>query len=140
MTYIKTTIVVLLFCFSNSVFSQVFLNLDFESVIPGTQKPQNWYAGNYGYIASLDYQEKASFSQSLKIESDNSRENQFGVCTGTFPTDLVKGKNIEFTGKIKTRNVTGGYAGLWWRVDGKNGTLGFDNMSDRGLKGTNDWE
>lgn len=139
-TYLKTTFAVLLFCFSNSVFSQAFLNLDFEVINPGTQKPLEWNTGNYGYIACLDTLEKASLSRSLKIVSNNPKGNQFGMCTGTFPIDLVKGKNIEFTGKIKTKDVIGGYAGLWWRVDGKKGDLGFDNMSNRGLKGTNDWE
>lgn len=136
----KKIIVVLLFCFSNSVFSQAFLNLDFEYNIQGAQKPQKWFTGGNGYIAALDDLEKASLSRSLKIVSNNPKGNEFGVCTGYFPIDLVKGKNIEFTGKIKTNDITGGYAGLWWRVDGKNGVLGFDNMSDRGLKGTNDWK
>jgi hypothetical protein len=30
-------------------------------------------------------------------------------------------------------------AGLWWRVDGPSGVLAFDNMQDRGVKGTTDW-
>jgi erythromycin esterase len=136
----KKTIVLLLFCFSNSVFSQTFLNLDFEYAIQGTQKPLKWFTGGNGYIIALDNKEKVSLSKSLKIVSNIPKGNEFGVCTGYFPIDLVKGKNIEFTGRIKTNNITGGYAGLWWRVDGKNGTMGFDNMSDRGLKGTNDWK
>jgi hypothetical protein len=44
------------------------------------------------------------------MKSNSPRGNDFGVCTGYFPIDLVKGKNIEFTGKIKTNDVTGGYA------------------------------
>jgi erythromycin esterase len=74
------------------------------------------------------------------MTGENPVPNNFGVCTGIFPVDMVKGKEIVFTGKIRTLDVTGGYAGLWWRVDGKNGTLGFDNMFNRGLIGTNDWK
>lgn len=136
----KKTLIVLLILCSNTAFSQVFLNLDFEYVAPGSQKPQKWFSGGNGYIVTLDDQEKASLNRSMKIASNSPKTNEFGVVTGSFPIDLVKGKIIEFTGMIKTLDVTGGYAGLWWRVDGKNGTLGFDNMMGRGLRGTNDWK
>lgn len=70
---------------------------------------------------------------------DTARE--FGVCTGGFPFEEVRGKTILFTGWIKTKNVKKGYAGLWWRVDGKEREiLGFDNMHKRGVKGTTDWQ
>jgi len=64
----------------------------------------------------------------------------FGVATATFPVKEAAGKRVRFSGYIKTENVTKGYAGLWWRVDGKNGPLAFDNMQNRGVKGTTDWE
>jgi erythromycin esterase len=136
----KNTIVVLLILLSYPGFSQTFLNLDFEYPVQGTNKPQKWYTGGNGYIVALDDQEKANNSMSIKITSNNPNENEFGAITGYFPFELVKGKTIEFTGKIKTLDIKDGYAGLWWRVDGKNGTLGFDNMSNRGLKGTHDWK
>jgi erythromycin esterase-like protein len=67
--------------------------------------------------------------------------SSFGVATGTFPVELAAGKHIEFSGYIKTEAVTNGWAGLWWRVDGEKGSkpLVFDNMQDRGPKGTTDW-
>lgn len=137
----KKVITILFLCLSVTGFSQKFLNLDFEYAIPGSNTPQKWYAGGSGYIVALDEIEKASQARSLKMVSNNPAKSQFGVCNGSFPIDLVKGKNIEFKGRIKTEEITGGYAGLWWRVDGKNyEQLGFDNMSDRGLKGTNDWK
>jgi erythromycin esterase-like protein len=64
----------------------------------------------------------------------------FGVATGTFPRTTAAGKKIKFSGYIKTENVTAGYAGLWWRVDGASRMLALDNMSDRGAKGTTDWK
>lgn len=65
----------------------------------------------------------------------------FGVATATFPLAAAKGKHIRYSGYIRTENVTGGWAGLWWRVDGEPGTgaLAFDTMSDRGAKGTTPW-
>ena len=40
---------------------------------------------------------------------------------------------------MKTKDVTG-HAGLLLRVDGSSGPVEFDNMQDRGIKGTNDWK
>jgi hypothetical protein len=53
----------------------------------------------------------------------------------------VAGKHVKYAGCIKTDGITRGFAGLWWRVDGENGTkpLAFDNMQDRGATGTTPW-
>ena len=64
----------------------------------------------------------------------------FGVATATFPHKKVAGKKIRFGGYIRTEEVRDGFAGLWWRVDGESGMLAFDNMHDRGPKGTSQWE
>ncbi len=55
-------------------------------------------------------------------------------------SDSYLGKRVEYSGFLKTDNVRGGWAGLWMRVDGpERERLGFDNMRDRGVKGTTDW-
>jgi TonB family protein len=64
----------------------------------------------------------------------------FGVATTTFPVQAGAGKRIRYSGYIKTENISRGWAGLWWRVDGNSGVLAFDNMQDRGVKGTTDWK
>lgn len=64
----------------------------------------------------------------------------FGVATGSFPVQAAAGKRIHYSAYIKTENITRGFAGLWWRVDGASGVLAFDNMQDRGVKGTTDWK
>ena len=119
-------------------------NLDFELERNGL--PAHWYAGNGGIIngnfkVSLDNVEKHFGNKSVKMEMLGIRdERNFGVITGTLPIELVAGKTVEFKGWIKTKDVKNGYAGLWFRVDGENNAvLGFDNMYDRGLEGTNDW-
>jgi erythromycin esterase-like protein len=66
-------------------------------------------------------------------------QSSFGVATGRFPFSTAAGKKITFSGAIKTRDVDG-FAGLWWRADGPKGPLAFDNMQDRGPKGTSDWK
>jgi len=56
------------------------------------------------------------------------------------PADYA-GKRIRFSGYVKARDVRS-WAGLWMRVDGpdnSSGSLAFDNMHDRPIKGTGDW-
>jgi erythromycin esterase-like protein len=70
-----------------------------------------------------------------------SQANAFGVATAKFPLEVAAGKHIKFSGYIKTEGITRGWAGLWWRVDGTEmgKLLAFDNMQDRGAKGTTPW-
>ncbi|MBS0196696.1 MAG: erythromycin esterase family protein [Planctomycetes bacterium] len=82
-------------------------------------------------------QTRASLVQ-LKSYSPHATGNSFGCATGKFPVNEARGKKIRFSGWIKTENVDDAWAGLWWRVDGPTPT--FDNMSDRGPRGTADWE
>jgi hypothetical protein len=83
------------------------------------------------------------------------RQRGFGVATGTFPVKDATGHIVRFGAWIKTENVTNGYAGVWWRVDGpqQGQILSFDNSSARlvggrpvngdgtirGATGTSDW-
>jgi len=64
----------------------------------------------------------------------------FGIATARFPIETAAGKRVHYSGYIKTKDITRGWAGLWWRVDGKMGVLAFDNMEDRGARGTTDWK
>jgi erythromycin esterase-like protein len=64
----------------------------------------------------------------------------FGVATWSFPVEAARGKRLKYTGYIKTENVRGGWAGLWWRVDcGDKTSAAFDNMMGRGPTGTSKW-
>lgn len=136
----KKPVALFLICISGSVFSQQFLNLDFEYEVRGMQTPLVWHTESTGYKIILDASVKYSNSRSLKMASNNPGTNEIAICTGSIPAELVRGKNIKFTGKIKTKNLINGYAGLWWGVDGEEDITGFDNMFNRGLKGTRNWK
>jgi len=43
----------------------------------------------------------------------------FGVGIAGFPVEIAAGHIISFSGYIRTENITRGYAGLWWRIDGE---------------------
>lgn len=63
----------------------------------------------------------------------------FGLAAAAFPVAAAAGKQIRYSGYIRTQGITRGYAGLWWRIDGAEGMLKLDNMSDRGPRGTTLW-
>lgn len=80
-----------------------------------------------------------------QVANSTPKTGGFGVGTATFPVEIAAGHTITFSGYIRTENITRGYAGLWWRIDGEKGDngypkmLAFDNMSDRGPHGTTPW-
>lgn len=117
--------------------AQVYRNLDFEKHSSNGQA-KGWLQGGNGYRVFIDTTIFFSGKSSLCIQKE--KGGGIGVATSSFPIADSKGKQLKYTGYIKTDSLTKGHAGLWWRVDGKNGTLNFDNMYNRGPKGTTDWK
>ncbi len=114
-----------------------FLNLDFEqSRLTG--RANGWLQAGVGYEVTVDTKAAKLGNNSLRIRFLH--QGTFGVGTSTFPVQDAAGKHVKYSGFIKTENVEDGWAGLWWRVDGEKGVLAFDNMADRGPKGTTPWE
>lgn len=131
-------IVFILAILSSKIFSQQYLNLDFETSTP-TGSAIGWYQGGQGYEVKVDTTVFYSGKKSLRMVKLSN--GGFGLGTLTFPIDDAKGKHLRYTSYIKTEGITNGYAGLWWRVDGKdkNKMQGFDNMAGRGPSGTTPW-
>jgi erythromycin esterase-like protein len=76
-----------------------------------------------------------------EVMSARPRTAGFGVATMSFPVDDARGKHLKYTGYIKTEELQGGWAGLWWRVDcGEQTAAAFDNMMGRGPSGTTQWK
>lgn len=115
---------------------QKFLNLSFESSTPSGQA-KVWFQGGQGYEIAVDTTIAYSGKNSLQIKHVS--QGDFGVATSSFPVEAARGKHLRYIGYIRTDSITSGYAGLWWRVDGKSGVIGFDNMNDRGPSGTTPW-
>lgn len=75
------------------------------------------------------------------LKSIENVESGFGtIMKQILPADYL-GKRVKLTGNIKSENVSS-YAGMWMRVDGNSpdGMLGFDNMINRPITGTTDWQ
>ena len=64
----------------------------------------------------------------------------FGTWMQMFKADEYRGKRLRLSAYVKAEDVKD-WAGLWMRVDGpENKVLSFDNMQNRPIRGTADWQ
>jgi C-terminal processing protease CtpA/Prc len=114
-------------------------NFGFEKVTPGAKLPDGWSVFGSGYDLKIDEAERKSGKYSVLIQSPAViPANAFGSTSFTAPANY-QGKEIELRGFLKLKDVADGFAGLFLRIDGDGGVLGFDNMQSRGLAGSKDW-
>jgi hypothetical protein len=74
---------------------------------------------------------------SLRFNGDE--PGGFATVMQTIDASGFRGQRIRFRGMIRTELA--GRAGLWMRVDEPDGRFSaFDNMEDRSITGTTDWE
>jgi hypothetical protein len=95
------------------------------------------------FVAAHDPDYSATVQNATRLAlAPTAQASSFASATGSFPVSAAAGKRIHFSGYIKTEDVDDGYAGLWWRADGSGQTrpLAFDNMQDRGAKGSTEWK
>lgn len=88
--------------------------------------------------AALLADSRAKLAKLKEFSPWNAAAGGFGCATGQFPVEAARGKKLRYSGWIRCENLEDGWAGLWWRVDGP--TRRFDNMQDRGPRGTQDWQ
>ena len=109
--------------------------LDFELGTTG-DRPTGWGGGPEGTIFA-DSLVVHGGKWAARIERGPESPSNFSSVTA-FTDQRKQGKFITLRGYLKTEDVDG-MSGLWLRLDGHSGNLGFDNMHNRPLKGTNDW-
>jgi len=107
------------------------------------EKFKGWFrAGSepYKYSMGIDQTVFKSGQKSAFIQSLRKVDDGFGTFMQTCSASECVGRTIQMTAYIKSQNVTD-WAGMWLRVDSKDHeTVGFDNMQDRPIVGTRDWE
>lgn len=92
------------------------------------------------YKSGIDPEMQRNGKPSAFMESMPGKTLGFGTLSKFFKAEDYVGKRVQFKGFMKTLSVSGTGAGLWLRIDSANmEPLGFDNMSERSLKGTTDW-
>ena len=125
----KTLIGALLIAFTMSLMS---FELPFGWFKAGS-KPGNYEMG-------IDAGAGRNGNNAATIKSKKTKVKGFGTLMQNCLPDKFRGKRVRMSGYIKTVDVTG-WTGFWFRVDKKNskGSLAFDNMSNRKIKGTTEW-
>ncbi len=109
-------------------------NLSFEKV--ANNQPSDWQTfGSADYLFSPDSTVARDGKNSALIQY-NGDAPDYKACSYTIP-EKFEGKKIKLTGYLKTEDVTGGWAGLWMRIDPG---VSFDNMQQNGVKGTTGWK
>jgi hypothetical protein len=74
------------------------------------------------------------------IKAKSAEPKGFGTMMQMFKTADYVNKRMRFSADVKSESIEG-WAGLWMRVDGpQQQVLGFDNMQNRPIKGTTDWQ
>jgi hypothetical protein len=118
-------------------------NLDFEGELDQKGRPTGWMGGTPGYAILVDPVVMHGGQLSVRIERrENEKTDKTAApLTQWMPAKDWRGKRLRLTGWLRTRDITTGWAGLWVRTDSETATsLAFDNMQDRGPRGTTDWK
>ena len=97
-----------------------------ESYVVGVDSLQTWGGMPSAYVESLT----------------PAVEGGFGGMMQTSSAENFEGKRVRLSGWIKTENANEGGGRLWLRIDGQDRgkVLGFDNMDNRPVTGTTDWQ
>ena len=109
--------------------------LDFEAEHVGGV-PKNW-SGWPERTFTVDGEIVHGGRWALRIERTGSSSAEFTQVSKTIPIDFT-GAQLELRGFLRTQDVSS-FAGLWLREDGDGGSVAFDNMQGRQLKGTTGW-
>lgn len=128
--------------FSRPVVVSLLLSASLASVLVA-QVPEGWFlAGSHPQDYSVGTTNAVSREgkTSAYLASKAQQPEGFGTLMQTFSAYSYRSKRLRMIGSAKAEAVDS-WAGLWMRVDGPEKTsLSFDNMQDRPIKGTLDWQ
>lgn len=110
--------------------------LNFEGQQPGDVSPTGWDGGPTATLFA-DNKIVHGGHWSARIERQADSPGEFSSLHKAIPIDF-SGGTVELRGFLRTEDVSG-FAGLWMREDGEGRGLAFDNMQNRGLKGSTEW-
>ena len=111
-------------------------------LVAGTASGQYWHlSGTHlqDYEAGGDPTVSHGAENSGFIESTASEIEGFGTLMTNTRQDIYLGKKIRLSAYVKTENVKN-WVGLWMRVDAGMDAISFDNMENRPITGSTDWE
>ena len=77
---------------------------------------------------------------SAYVKSIESPIDGFGGMMQMCSAENYRNKRLRFSAWLKSEKADDGGAHLWFRIDGQDRILGFDNMDKRPVKGTTEWQ
>lgn len=108
-----------------------------------THLPTGWMKAGHSvssYEIGIDQNTRFKDKPSGCIKTTKSTPGSFGTMMQMFSSSKYNGKRLKLSAYVKSHEVSG-WAGIWMRVDGKdNEILSFDNMEQRPIVGTTDWQ
>jgi hypothetical protein len=106
-----------------------------DAAIPG------WFlAGDHPELYEYGVEKQTDGRNSGYLRSKEGWSEGFGTLMQTFKAGEYCNQRLRYSALVKAEDVEE-WAGLWMRVDGPGGRmLAFDNMQNRSLKGTTDWQ
>jgi hypothetical protein len=94
----------------------------------------------HDYEQGVDPEVLFNGKKSAYLRSKGLGPEGFGTLMQTFQARAYSGKRLRYSAYVKSEEVEK-WAGLWMRIDGPQvGMLGFDNMQNRPIKDTTDWQ
>lgn len=123
-------------------------NADFEGGAAADGVPAGWRFPSAGgkpeFSAAVDAAVVHGGHGSVRIRSlqEVLPEDAAGILLQGLRADAWRGRRLRLSGWLRSRDIAAsGFGGLWMRIDGPGqALLGFDNMADRGVRGTTDWQ
>ena len=105
---------------------------------------QGWFMAGSDpddYELGIDATATREGRSSAFVASKATKSEGFGTMMQMFTGEEYRGKRMRIRCQVKSADVKG-WAGLWMRVDGpqEGKHLAFDNMQNRAIKGTTDWQ
>lgn len=118
------------------------LQMEKEENVLNTEEIKGWSlsgANPEQYELKLDQNVyHAGTKSGLLSAKEEASEQHFGTMMQSFQSDDYKGKRLKMSCFLKTERVT--KCGAWLRIDDDHGdTLQFDNMDNRSIQGTTEW-
>lgn len=115
-------------------------NLGFEAWSEAG-RPEGWFIRQSDdYRVAADCAMAREGRCSMKLESTQGSTGTYQPVGQQIAPGAAAGHVLKLSGYIRTREVSGGWAGLWMRVDARGRpNLALDNMEKRGPRGTSEW-
>jgi hypothetical protein len=94
------------------------------------------------YVVGVDSLQTWGGMPSAYVQNIDGSKDGFGGMMQMAAAENYVGKRVRLSGWVKTEDANDGGGRLWLRVDGEQAgrSLQFDNMNNRPVKGTSDWQ